>query len=155
MNEVNEVSENTPAKTKKNHLWKPGQSGNPAGKPKGCKHKTTLAVQELLNGEAEKLTRAAIELALQGDTVALRLCLERILPAVKENPISFSLPEIKKASDLPVLTASILESVSAGELLPGEAEKVSKLIDNHRQALELADLEARITAIEKIQEKRS
>jgi Family of unknown function (DUF5681) len=43
--------------------FEPGQSGNPAGKPKGTRNKTTLAVEALLDGEAETLTRKAIELA--------------------------------------------------------------------------------------------
>ena len=51
--------------------------GNP-GKPKGARHKATQAALMLLDGEAEALTRQAVELALAGDTTALRLCLERI-----------------------------------------------------------------------------
>jgi Family of unknown function (DUF5681) len=55
--------------------FKPGKSGNPAGKPPGAKNRTTLAVEALLDGEAETLTRKAIELASGGDMQALRLCL--------------------------------------------------------------------------------
>ena len=57
--------------------------GNP-GRPAGARHKYVLAIQDLLDGEAEALGRKAIELALAGDTVALRLCLERIAPPRKE-----------------------------------------------------------------------
>lgn len=57
-----------------------GKSGNPSGKPKGCKHKATRAAQELLEGEAQALTRKAVEMAKDGNVVALRLCLERIVP---------------------------------------------------------------------------
>jgi len=46
--------------------FKPGQSGNPAGRPHGARHKTTLAVEALLDGEAEGLTRKAVEMALAG-----------------------------------------------------------------------------------------
>ena len=53
--------------------------GNP-GRPAGSRHKYVLAIQSLLDGEAEALGRKAIELALAGDTVVLRLCLERIAP---------------------------------------------------------------------------
>jgi Family of unknown function (DUF5681) len=56
-----------------------GRSGNPAGKPKVARHRATLAAEMLLDGEAEALTRKAVELALAGDVIALRLCLERIL----------------------------------------------------------------------------
>lgn len=64
----------------KNGRFKAGHSGNPRGKPPGTRHKATLAVQEFLDGEAEPLTRKAVDLALEGDTTALRLCLERLLP---------------------------------------------------------------------------
>ncbi len=73
-------------------------AGNP-GKPKGARHKATLAALELLDGEAEALSRKAVELALAGDTTALRLCLERIAPPRKDAPASFTLPEMETASD--------------------------------------------------------
>jgi hypothetical protein len=60
--------------------FKKGVSGNPAGKPPGSRNRTTLAVQALLDGEAERLTRKCVELALQGDSTALRLCMERLVP---------------------------------------------------------------------------
>lgn len=60
----------------------PGNSGRPAG----ARHKTTLAIEALLEGEAEALTRKAIELALAGDMTALRLCLERIARPAGRGP---------------------------------------------------------------------
>ena len=50
-----------------------GQSGNPAGRPRGSRNRATRAMQTLLDGEAQALTRKAVELALEGDTTALRL----------------------------------------------------------------------------------
>ena len=73
--------------------FKPGTSGNPSGKPAGARNKTTLAVEALLDGEAEYLTRKAIELAKAGDMAALRLCLDRIVPARKDRHVaSVALP---------------------------------------------------------------
>ena len=69
-----------------------GRSGNPRGRPLGSRNSATLAAEALLEGEAEKLTRKCIELAMDGDTVALRLCLERIYPARKDRPVTFPLP---------------------------------------------------------------
>jgi Family of unknown function (DUF5681) len=60
--------------------WEKGQSGNPRGKPRGARNRATLLAEALLDGEAEALTRKAIEKALEGDGMALRLCLERVLP---------------------------------------------------------------------------
>jgi hypothetical protein len=67
-------SENTVPKQKGDHLFKPGQSGNPKGRPKGALNKTTRAAMVLLENEAEDLTRAVIERAKSGDITALRLC---------------------------------------------------------------------------------
>lgn len=49
--------ENTPAKTGLSAAWKPGESGNPAGRPKGARNKATLAVEALLDGQHEALTQ--------------------------------------------------------------------------------------------------
>jgi hypothetical protein len=53
-----------------------GQSGNPAGRPPGIGKRATQAMQLLLDGEAQALTRKAVELALDGNTTALRICLD-------------------------------------------------------------------------------
>jgi len=60
--------------------FRPGESGNPAGRPRGARNRTTLAAEQLLDGEAEVLTRKAIELAKEDNLSALRLCIDRILP---------------------------------------------------------------------------
>jgi hypothetical protein len=121
--------------------------GNP-GRPPGARHKTTLAAEAILNGEAEALTRKAVEKALEGDTVALRLCLERIVPPRKDRPVGFLLPKIKAASESPVLTASLLNAVAWGELTPSEAIEVASLVEKHVRVLEAADFEARLKALE-------
>src|SRR3954451_23931868 len=53
--------------------------GNPCRRA-GARSRATLAAMALLEGETEALTRRCVELALAGDTTALRLCLERLLP---------------------------------------------------------------------------
>ncbi|WP_375741724.1 DUF5681 domain-containing protein, partial [Pseudomonas aeruginosa] len=73
-------------------------AGNP-GRPRGARHQVTRAIEELLEGEAEGLTRKAVEMALAGDTTALRLCLERIAPTKKDVPVQFDLPTINTATE--------------------------------------------------------
>jgi hypothetical protein len=126
----------------------PGVSGNPAGKPRGARHKTTLAIEALLEGEAEGLTRAAIEKALEGDTTALRLCLDRIAPPRKDNPVSFTLPAIETASDAVSASSALLAAVAAGEVTPDEAGRVMALLTAHKNLVETGDLETRISALE-------
>jgi hypothetical protein len=129
--------------------FKPGQSGNPDGRPKGALNKITLATQALLDGEAEALTRKAVELAKNGNPVALRLCLERLLPSRKDRPINFTLPKIKGAGDLPKALLAILEAVANGEITPGEGQILTNILEAYRKGLEIADHEARITALER------
>ena len=64
--------------------FKPRQSGNSYGRPRGARNKATIAAEALLDGEAEAITRKAIELAKTGDITAIRLCLERIIPARRD-----------------------------------------------------------------------
>lgn len=128
--------------------FQPGQSGNPAGKAKGTRNATTLALEALLDGEAEALTRRAIELAQDGDTVALRLCLDRLLPSRKDRPISFALPPIVTTDDLPKATGAIVAAVAAGELTPSEASEISKTLDVHVRAIEATELHRRMAALE-------
>jgi hypothetical protein len=129
--------------------FKKGTSGNPAGKPKGTRHKTTIAIEALLEGEAEALTRKAIEKALEGDSVALRLCLDRIAPPRKDRPVSFELPKIDSADEASKALGAILKGVAAGKVTPIEAEAVAGLLDRYARTLETRDFEARIEALEK------
>ncbi len=132
----------------------PGNRANPKGRIPGSRNKVTLAAQALLDGETERLTRKAVELALAGDTTALRLCLERILPARKEAALApIDLPKVEGAADLPQLTAAILDAVAAGRITPGEGQALAALANAHAKTLEIAELEQRITALEEKQGK--
>ena len=123
------------------------KAGNP-GRPKGARHKATLAVEALLGGEAEALTRCAVEKALEGDTTALRLCLDRIAPAPKDSAVSFAMPPINDAEDAAQAAASVLEALSKGELTPDEATRVMALLDRYTRIVEISGLEARIAQLE-------
>lgn len=119
-----------------------------SGKRKGTLNKVTRASLELLNGEAEALTRKAVELALDGDTTALRLCLERIAPPRKDAPVQFHLPQMASANDAAKAASALLTAVSEGEITPIEATHVMGLIETYRKTLETSELEARIAALE-------
>lgn len=124
----------------------PGNSHG--GRTPGSRNKTTLAVEALLDGEHEALTRAAIAKALEGDTTALRLCLDRIAPPRKDNPVSFTLPAIASAADAVSASSALLAAVAAGEVTPDEAGRVMALLTSHKNLVETGDLETRIAALE-------
>ncbi len=130
--------------------FKPGNPGRPAG----ARHKVTMAIEELLEGEHEALTRKAIEKALEGDMTALRLCLDRIAPPRKDAPISISLPPVSSAADAVVASSALLDAVATGEVTPGEAGPVMALLVSHKAIVEAGDLERRIAALEEKGAKR-
>ena len=129
--------------------FKKGSSGNPAGKPAGVRHRVTLAVEALLEGQHAALTQKAIDLALSGDGPALRLCLDRIAPARKDSPVSFAMPVVRSVADAVEASASVLAAVAAGEVTPDEAGRVMALLTAHKGLVDVGNLEARIIALEK------
>ena len=126
---------------------RPFQPGN-AGKPKGTRNRATLALELLLDGEGEALTRKAVEMALSGDTTALRLCLERLLPPRKDRPVAFFLPTLERAEDAVKASAALIEAVARGSITPGEAADLSKLVDGFTKAIELHDIQQRLDKLE-------
>ena len=122
-------------------------AGN-SGRPKGARNKKTLAIQSLFEGQAEALTQTAISKALDGDSMALRLCMERIAPVPKDNPVSFALPQMNNALDASQAAGSVLTAVSEGNLTPIEATRVMGLIDSYRRTLELTEIENRLKVLE-------
>ena len=119
-----------------------------AGRPKGSRNKATIAIESLLEGQSEALTQVAISKALDGDSVALRLCLDRIAPPMKDKPVFFPLPQMQDAMDASQAAGSVLSAVSEGNLTPIEGTRVMGLIDSYRRTLELTEIENRLKVLE-------
>lgn len=137
-----------PRKSAAKTRGRPFQPGN-AGKPKGTRHRATLAAEALFDGEAQALSRKAVELALAGDVVALRLCLERVCPPRRDRPVCFALPALEHASDAPRAIAAIVAAVSDGSLTTPEADDLASLVDKFVKAVEISEHAERLAAIEK------
>ena len=127
-----------------------GQSGNPRGRPMGSRNNATLACEALLEGQAEALTQKAVEMALAGDPVALRICLERICPVRKDRAVRFPLPPITSARDAADIAAAVAEAVAAGHLTPSEAAEIGKVIDTYVRAYQTAELNDRVVRVEQM-----
>jgi hypothetical protein len=143
MADESDDSRNYVAKTR----GKPFAPGNP-GKPRGARHRVTLAAETLLEGEAEAITRKAIELAKGGDGPALRLCMDRIYPARRDRPVCFNLPDLTKPADAVEANAAIVAAVGTGELTPSEARDLAKLVDGYVRAVEATDIMDRLAKLE-------
>ena len=140
-------AENT-AKEQRGKPFEPGNSGNPSGRPRGSRNKVTLAIEALLEGEAEALTRKAIELAKAGDMQALKLCMDRLAPPRKDSLVTFTLPPMKSSGDAVAAMAALVDAVAAGELTPMEAGELTKMVQAFAKVIETADLDERIKRLE-------
>lgn len=129
--------------------WKPGQSGNPKGKPAGARNKATLAVLALMESGAREITEAVVEAAKGGDLVAARMILDRLAPPARERPISIDLPDIATVEGVSFAQQAIVQAVAAGDLLPGEGTALAGIVENRRRAIETEELERRIAVLEK------
>jgi hypothetical protein len=125
-----------------------GQSGNPSGRPPGARNKATIIAEMLLQGEAEELTRLAIERAKAGDMLALRMCLDRAAPPCKHRTIAFDLPPLESAADAASALAAIMAAVAAGELTPAEAGELFKLVEGFARMVEVAAFAQRLAKLE-------
>jgi hypothetical protein len=128
--------------------WKKGQSGNPNGRAAGSRNRATLAIEALLEGEGEALTRKAIELAKAGDMQALRLCLDRLAPPRKDSPVAFDLPEMKTINDAVPAMGALVKAVGQGDLTPMEAGELTKMVQAFAKIIETVELEERVRKLE-------
>jgi len=127
---------------------KPFVPGNP-GRPRGARNRSTVAIEVLLEGEAEAIGRVCVERALEGDATALRLAMERIAPVRKGRPVRFPLPALDAAADLPRALRAVLAAVADGAVTPDEGLSLAQIIETRRRTFELVELEQRIAALEK------
>lgn len=133
--------------TKGDTRFKLGQSGNPAGRPHGARSKALVALDALAEGEAAAIVRAMIDKAKEGDVTAGTRILERVWPPRKGSRLTFNLPAVDKAEDLPAAIAGIARQVAEGELSPDEGVLVVSLLEAQRKAIETNDLAVRVAVL--------
>jgi len=109
-----------------------GESGNPAGRPRGSRNRATLLMESLLADDAEAIGRKAIEMS----------------PPRKGEPVAFDLPPLDKPADSVAAVAKIAAAVAAGELTPSEAAELAKVIDVYVRAIETKAFDERLAKLE-------
>ncbi|MFK4522184.1 hypothetical protein ABIF90_000165 [Bradyrhizobium japonicum] len=130
-------------------------AGNP-GKQPGTRHRVTVAMENLMEGQWEGLTKTAIALALRGDTTALRLCLDRIAPVRRGGHIEIpNFPALESPADVPKAHAVILSAVAAGYLTADEAKPLSDMLTAYITAFDIVDTAAEVAEIKRMQQEAS
>lgn len=66
--------------------FKPGQSGNPDGRPKGVRSRSAV-VREYLEPKKPELIRNAIQMALNGDSSMSQFLMKHFLPALPKDNV--------------------------------------------------------------------
>ena len=122
--------------------FRPGQSGNPAGRPKGARNRTTLLTEALREGEAEAIRDKLVEGALAGDRVLLKFCAERLFARPGPAPIELDLAPGEESDPLAVLAAAT-RAMADGEIAPAEAVAVARVVNTMARLL-LTRAEARL-----------
>jgi hypothetical protein len=132
-----------------NPNWRKGVGGNPKGLSPGSRHKVTLLAEQMGGDDGPAVIRKCIDMAKNGHEVALRLVVERILPAKKYVPIKFNLPEkLDSANDISAALTAVITQIAQSEIAPDEALHAATLLEAKRKAIETCELERRLADIE-------
>jgi hypothetical protein len=141
----------TPKKGNNDGRWAKGTSGNRSGRPAGSRNKSTVVLEQMLEGERERIMRKLIDLALDSDVTAIRLCMDRLLPPRKDRPVQLDLPPIQTMEQVSIAMGRVFQAIAEGQITPGEGETLVKLLAVQKEVIATAELEPRM---EKLEEKK-
>ena len=129
---------------------RPFQPGNKYGRghPPGSRNKVARACQDTLDSHAETLTKKCLHMAFQGNTTAMRLCMERLMPARRHRTLQFKMPPVRTMADVATASESVLSGVARGQLTPAEGQAFSLMLEGRRRMIETQELDQRISALE-------
>jgi hypothetical protein len=141
------MNNNSQSKSQKGQ-WPKGVSGNPAGRPRGRRNTATLAMEAALEQGAEQLIQKVMTMALEGDMAAMRLCLERILPARRDREVHLDLPPIGTAQQNAEAVSTIFTAIGEGQLTPAEGETMANIVTAQTNIFQAEELESRLKKVE-------
>jgi hypothetical protein len=130
---------------------RPFEPGNQMGRgrPRGSRNKRAAEAQQILDEYTGPLMRKCVAKAMEGDMKALALCIERILPAMREPAVRIRMPKLEKVKDIDLALQRIVDNVGNGNITPAEAERFTVILQNHRDNVQDREYEARLTEAEK------
>jgi hypothetical protein len=104
--------------------------------------------ERMMQDDAQDVVRSVVSAAKNGDMVAARLVLDRVLPARRGRPLRLALPPVTTPADLSAAVAVLVAEVAAGHITSEEAASVGALLGLQGKVLELTEIEARLHALE-------
>ena len=134
--------------------FRPGTSGNPRGRPKGSRNRSTIVAERLLDGDVEELVGRLVAEAREGKPWALRLVIDRIIPPRRRSVVELELPRMERAEDIAQGIAAVIDAAAAGEITLEQAREFCQLLEAQRRILETDELAVRIEALEELRKER-
>ena len=141
------IAANSPRR-QRGRPWPKGVSGNPKGPGTGSRNRASLLLDRMAEGEAEAVLQSVLMAAKAGDMGAAKVLLDRVWPARKGRPVRLELPEMRTPADLAAALGAVAGAVARAELSPEEGAAVAAVLESQRRAIETAQLEQRIAALE-------
>ncbi len=136
------MTDTTKTKSNKGQFHR-GQSGNPSGRPKT----ESAEVRSLLQSHSKDLASKAVELALEGNIQALKICLERITPPLKAQAATTQI-DLPESASLADTARHLLQAVSTGQIAPDTAAQLIGAVESIGRIIELDELAKRLENVE-------
>jgi hypothetical protein len=133
--------------------FKPGHSGNPAGRRPGAPDRRN-ELKELLGSRSKDLIEAAVAQALSGETSVMVALLHRLVPVAKSARDPIELPALAKATTAADQARAIVSEVAAGRIPPDVASELLASVANASRIVESAEWIERIARLEAAAERR-
>ena len=125
--------------------WKPGQSGNPNGRPRGSGE--IARIRAMVTEQLPKVIDILVEKALAGDMPAIRLLLDRTVPPLRSQEPAISL-ELPSAGSFTDQGRAVIQAVSQEEIDPSRGSALVTSIAQLARVAEIDELTNRIRALE-------
>ena len=133
---------------KQRRRGRPFEKGN-SGRPRDARNKMTVALEQLLEGQAEAVVAKVVEKALEGDRMAMRLVFERLMGSRHERPLAdLDLPPLQSAADGAAVAAAILAAAGSGKITPGEGVALMQMVDSAVRAFSASELDRRVSELD-------
>ncbi len=132
--------------------FRPGQSGNPMGRPRGIKDRRQRYIESI-----EEVVPEILELikqkALEGDTTAIKLVLERVLPLRRAEEWVVELEALRGAETLSLKAMAVINAIADGEVSTEAGANLMNSIGHLAKIIETDELCRRVEALENAQKK--
>ncbi len=126
-------------------MFKPGKSGNPGGRPKGIPNPSTR-LRHAIEKDIPEIIKAMVDAAKGGDVSAASLLLSRVLPPLRPEAQTATLPDT--GTSLADRANAIASAALAGELPTSTAADLMSVLQGQAQIKEIDDIEQRLKIIE-------